>query len=1292
MKAFRLIPVLLFLICVIGARVYAAPPATSSLRTAHSLNNVPLAFEINGGQADQRVQFLSRGTKYTLLINSEEAVLNLRRDSASADTIRMKLAGANRNTAGEGLEKLRGVVSYFIGNDPSQWHAGVPTYGKVRYTNIYPGIDLVFYGNQRQLEYDFVVAPGADPSRIRWQIEGAKASIDADGNLALNTPNGPARFKKPLLYQMNGNKKTVVDGAFKVVRNRVGFRIGGYDHSQPLIIDPVLVYVSYLGGGNSGQDNIGFWAGPGILGNSPTNALAADSQGAVYVTGYAESIDFPVSNNAYQGTRPNKTGTRTAFVSKFSPDGSTLEYSTYLGGHGNDYGYAIAVDAQGNAYVTGTTGSGNFPTTSGAYQTVCSPHPGNTPPFDSGCDGNGMTSPFVTKLNPTGTGIVYSTFLNGWDDGYALAIALDNNGRAYIAGYENAICDTRYVYQGCFPTSAGAVISGTVPVGGGAPQYSFAAVLDPTGSQLVYSTLMGDMVSNGAGGGNTTASGIAVDANGYFYLAGFTQAGQLPTTPGAYQTTSGPIQVGGNTLASARGFVAKFNPVTAADGASRAYVTYFGGTTQASVANYISGVTADADGNAYIVGNTNFGDVPVTQGAYQTTCGYNGTYCGAAFVAKLTSTGTDLLWSTFVGNGRTDGGDDVQSTDAIALDGNGNVYIEGGSVWSQYPYTTQVETFAQPGILVAELDPTGSHMLFSAGLGSRGQCGGTSAAGMAVDAAGKVYLAGNTNAPDLVTTTGAFQTTYQKNTCGQGAGFVGVISPKTSTSTALSISPGTVNYGQNVTFTATVTHALSPLQTPTGSVSFTDAGGNTLGSGVLDSSGVATYSSSGLGVANYNVTAIYEGDDTFMGSTSSPQTLVVNQAASTPISLSLFSPIAYGASETFTATVPIGATGTVNFYNNGVNLLGAGIVSGGVAAYSTSALSAGSYSITASYSGDSTYSAVTSAAQSLIVNQASQTITFTTPAPSSRSYLGMFPVAATSSSGLTVTLTVDASSASVCSLAGGIVTMNSGTGTCVIDANQPGNTNYSGAPQAQTSATASKATPTFSWTTAPPASAVYNSQFTVLATGNSTGAVTYGVSGGCTNNLGIVTITSGTNACLVSASLAADANYIAGSVGPTTVTATKATPTVAWTTPPPASGVYNSQFTVLATSNSTGAITYSVSGGCTNNLGMVTMTSGTTACMVSANAAADANYAANLVGPATVTAIKAGQTITFNNPGAQTVGIPLSLVASASSALAVSFASQTTGVCTVSGSAATLIVSTAITRVQIPSGTPNKNQ
>jgi uncharacterized protein (TIGR03437 family) len=432
------------------------------------------------------------------------------------------------------------------------------------------------------------------------------------------------------------------------------------------------------------------------------------------------------------------------------------------------------------------------------------------------------------------TGLVYSTFLGGYGNAYATAIAVDGAGRAYIAGNESEYCTP---YQSCFPTTSGAVIGGN-QTGGGSPQYAFVTVFDPTGAHLLYSTIFGDLngfkCTNGCGG--TYGTGIAVDQNGYFYLVGETQAGNLPTTAGAFQTTAAPLgSIGGSTgtyVEAWRGFVAKFSPVTSSSGASLAYCTYLGGHTE-SLGDYISGITIDSAGNAYVAGYTNSPDFPVTDGAYGTVCGLGGT-CAAAHVTKLNPTGTAILWSTFVGDARSDGSDALFFTGPIQLDGKGNVYIMG-QAGSGFPLLDPVQTAGNGGdmqMVVAELDPTGANLLFSTYIGSGGLAE-SSPAGLAVDAAGDIYLAGNNLGPGLITTPGAFQTTASNNPCCSH-GFVAKISPTGPAVTSATagqveaFAPQSIvsAYGTNLAG-ATASGATVPLPTSLGgnTVTLTDSAG-----------------------------------------------------------------------------------------------------------------------------------------------------------------------------------------------------------------------------------------------------------------------------------------------------------------------------------------------------------------------------------------------------------------------------------------------------------------------------------
>src|SRR3989441_1834599 len=355
-------------------------------RLAETYGKLPLSFEANHGQTDRQVKFLSRGSGYSLFLTSNETVLSLRKPTAPAaqrriDTVAMgqegaenkaitttvlrtRLVGANPAAEISGLEELPGKSNYFIGNDPKKWHTNVPNYARVKYRNVYPGVDLVYYGNQRQLEYDFTVRPGADPSRIVLGVQGAdRLEVDAQGDLVLHTAVGPIRQRKPVIYQeIDGDKKEIPGGYVLTATHQVSFRIAPYDPSQPLVIDPVLVYSTYLGGS----------------GNDFGDDIAVDALGNAYITGATFSTNFPTTVGAFQG------GGNDAFVTKLNPTGSALVYSTYLGGSGGDSGNGIAVDSLGNAYVATHTYSSNFPTTAGAFQTTF-----------SGSGGNGDTA--VTK-------------------------------------------------------------------------------------------------------------------------------------------------------------------------------------------------------------------------------------------------------------------------------------------------------------------------------------------------------------------------------------------------------------------------------------------------------------------------------------------------------------------------------------------------------------------------------------------------------------------------------------------------------------------------------------------------------------------------------------------------------------------------------------------------------------------------------------------------------------------------------------------------------------------------------
>ncbi|MBI4607512.1 MAG: SBBP repeat-containing protein, partial [Candidatus Rokubacteria bacterium] len=389
-----------------------------------SYGGFPLIFERNQRLTDERVKFLARGRGYALFLTPTEVVLSLanpeprpgaeksatlglhNRQKSNTAVLRMQLVGANPHPAITGLDQLPGKVNYFIGNDPKRWRTNIPTYTKVKYEEIYPGVDLVYYGNQRQLEYDFVVAPGAAPKAITLSFEGAdKLEVDAHGDLVLQAAGAEIRLRKPVIYQEVGSTRQEITGGYVLKgEHQVSFQVGHYDATRRLVIDPILSYSTYVGGSDADE-------GRGI---------AVDASGNAYVVGQTQSSNFPT----FPTTSPLpfdpsfNGGSSDAFVAKLNSTGTALVYSTFLGGSGFEFADGIAVDASGNAYVVGETGSTDFPTTPGA--------------FDDSF--NGGTDAFVAKLNSTGTALLYSTFLGGGTVDKGHSIAVDGSGNAYVTG------------------------------------------------------------------------------------------------------------------------------------------------------------------------------------------------------------------------------------------------------------------------------------------------------------------------------------------------------------------------------------------------------------------------------------------------------------------------------------------------------------------------------------------------------------------------------------------------------------------------------------------------------------------------------------------------------------------------------------------------------------------------------------------------------------------------------------------------------------------------------------------
>lgn len=700
-------------------------PATQPVQQTHrsgpqpvaaQLFNLPIQFEANQGQVDESVKFLARGQGYTLFLTPTESVMVLSGREASSvkreadadfteharhemqeykhSVVRMKLEGANPSPVIDGIEKLPGIVNYFLGNDSAKWRMKIPTYAKVQYKEAYPGIDLAYYGNQGKLEYDFIVSPGADPSQIKLAFEGASnITVAESGDLLLATALGDVRVQKPIVYQLEKDgHKTLVAGNYVVstkILNSVQIQVANYDHEKPLVIDPVLFYSTYLGGS---ANEAGIEFGP--------QGIAVDSLGNAYIAGATASTDFPgLTGGSIQPS--NGGGSFDAYVAKVSANGSSFLWTTYLGGIGYDRAAAIALDPLGNAYVTGltasTTSSGaTFPTTAGAFQR------------------NGFPNKvFVSKISSDGSSLVYSTLLGGASDrDIGWGIAVDGFGYAYVVGEAR---NTFPVTPGAFQTTPGDS-TGNADV--------FVTKLNTTGTGLEYSTYVG-------GAGNDVGWGVAIDPAGNVYVTGQTNSTNFPGV------TSGSIQLtnGGGTYDA---FAFKLNP----NGTALNWSTYLGGSGE----DIGRAIAVDSTGNAYATGQTASTNFPVTAGSFQTTIG-NPTISGQydAYVTKVGGLG-NLVYSTYLGGNSYDGGW------AIKVDSVGNAHVVGRGRSVNFPGIVSLTGSPVPSPVAfafySKINPSASAILFSVYLGGTIPravgTGDTEPLGLALDTQSNAYITGFT--------------------------------------------------------------------------------------------------------------------------------------------------------------------------------------------------------------------------------------------------------------------------------------------------------------------------------------------------------------------------------------------------------------------------------------------------------------------------------------------------------------------------------------------------------------------
>jgi len=669
-----------------------SPAAVDEARkkmTIDAFGTLPLGFEPNRGQTDRRVKFLARGQGLTLFLESADAVLVTR-----GAAIRMQLLGANPDSDPQGLDELPGRVHSFIGRDPRKWRTDAPTYARVRYRAVYPGIDLVYYGaRQQRLEYDFVVAPGADPRTIRLGFEGVdRFEVGRDGDLLLHVGDAALRFARPLVYQTVGGARREIPGEW--VREgafTVGFKIAAYDLSVPLVIDPVVSLATYFGGAGTDQ----------------AFGIALDSAGNVYLTGNTTSINFPTTTGSVAPTRP---GGIDAFVVKLDPALSAVLFSTYLGGTtGDDAGRAIAISNLG-INVTGFTNSSDFPTTSGAFQ----------PTFGGGlCSGVPCNDAFLVQLNFAGSALFYATYLGGSGSDVGLGITVKEvSGFGQLPG--QGLCSCVYVTGGTFSTNFPTIRAlQSSPTPGGSRE-AFVAVFEMFEQGVEFITLLG-------GAGDDVGNAIAADGTGAAWVTGSTASTNFPVTAGALRTTfGGPA---GGTDA----FVTKIDKFGAL-----LYSTYLGG----SASDEGLDITVDNCGNAYVTGVTSSANFPAT-GTF--------TFSGAtqAFLSKIDPTGI-LLVSRAVPTGSLDttardpGGPSISV--GIARDGAGNIYIAGSEA-----RCVGLGCAPQTDAFVVSLDPAATNAIFVGG--SADDFG----LGLAVDSKGNVFLTGDTTSADFPVTPGVVQ-------------------------------------------------------------------------------------------------------------------------------------------------------------------------------------------------------------------------------------------------------------------------------------------------------------------------------------------------------------------------------------------------------------------------------------------------------------------------------------------------------------------------------------------------------
>jgi len=686
---------------------------STKVKLQETYGKLPLYFIQNNGQVDEKVKFYEKGSGHATFFTKEGVYLSLHKEAevnksvmeqgnrvavndrgegVSSDNdaqpaiIKLKPIGANKDPEIIAENKQEGKVNYFIGNDPNKWKTNIPTYQAVVYKEIYKGVDMKFYGNNQQMEYDIIVKPGADPKMVKFSyegVEGLKVTQEGDLEITLHSSsplvgegNGEGAKliqKKPYIYQEIDGKRVEVDGEFKILNltpdprslNPIfsyGFQVASYNKSYPLVMDPVLAYSTYLGG-RYGDNGYG---------------IAVDTSGNAYITGWTSSADFPTSS-PIQGS---KAGNEDAFVAKINSSGTALIYSTYLGGSGGDWGNDIAVDTSGNAYITGLTYSTNFPTSL---------------PIEGSNAGD--ADAFVAKINSSGTALIYSTYLGGSGGDWGNDIAVDTSGNAYLTGRTDSTT---------FPTAS--AIQGSYAGGGDA----FVTKINSSGTALVYSTYLG-------GSGGDWGNDIAVDTSGNAYITGGTVSTNFPTVSA----------IQGSYVGNYDAFATKIN----SSGTALIYSTYLGGSGE----DVGFGIAIDTSRNAYITGYTASTNFP-------TASAIQGSNAGGSdvFVTKINEPGSSLVYSTYLGGSSSDGGYRI----GIAVDPSGNAYITGLTYSTNFPMVSPIQG-ANAGsydAFVAKINSSGTALVYSTYMGGSNQDEGFR---IAVDPLGNAYITGRTYSTDF---------------------------------------------------------------------------------------------------------------------------------------------------------------------------------------------------------------------------------------------------------------------------------------------------------------------------------------------------------------------------------------------------------------------------------------------------------------------------------------------------------------------------------------------------------------